>query len=196
MNRFITMYLVASATIALIAPTANAADIGVPAQPAPPQFVQDNNYASGWYVRGDAGYSWLDMDGLGNGGAAIAGGGVGYQMHQYFRTDVRVDHAFKHDGGPFDVSGTTVLWNGYVDVPLSMGFTPYAGLGVGYGWVQYSGAASPANDDGFAWAATGGAAFELAPNIILDVGYRYRDINVAGPNYNDHSVTGGLRWNF
>lgn len=195
-NRFIEKCLIASTAAALMAPAAIAADIVVPAQPVPPSFVQDDNHASGWYVRGDAGFSWLDIDGLGNGGTVIAGGGVGYQVHQYLRTDVRVDHAWEHDAGPFDVSGTTALWNGYIDVPLSMGFTPYAGLGAGYGFVDYSGAGSPSDDDGFAWAATGGVAFEVAPNITLDAGYMYRAIDVAGPNYKAHSVTGGLRWSF
>lgn len=196
MNRFFKHSLLASAAAVLMVPAAIAADIGVPAQPAPAPYVQDDNYASGWYVRGDAGFSWLDIDGLDDGGTAIVGGGVGYQIHQYFRTDLTVDHAYDHDAGAFDVSGTTVLWNGYVDVPLSMGFTPYAGLGAGYGFVDYSGAGSPSDDEGFAWAALAGVGFELARNITLDAGYRYRQIDVAGPNYSDHSVTGGLRWSF
>lgn len=196
MNRLFKKCLIASSVAALIAPAAIAADMGVPVQPVPAPYEQDNNYASGWYVRGDAGFSWLDIDGLGNGGAVIAGGGIGYQPHQYFRTELRADHAFEHEASAFDVSGTTVLWNGYVDVPLSMGFTPYVGLGAGYGFVEYSGVGSPSGDDGFAWSAAGGVAFQMAPNIALDVGYMYRGIDVAGPNYNDHSVTGGLRWSF
>ena len=196
MNRFLKIGLLAATAVAMIVPAAIAADINVPAQPAPAPYVQDDNYASGWYVRGDVGFSWLDISGLDDGGTVIAGGGVGYKLHQYFRADLRVDHAYEHDAGAFDVSGTTVLLNGYVDVPLSMGFTPYAGLGAGYGFVDYSGAGSPSDDEGFAWAATGGVAFEVAPNITLDAGYLYRQIDVAGPNYSDHSVTGGLRWSF
>jgi opacity protein-like surface antigen len=165
--------------------------------PAPMPYEQTDNYVSGWYVRGDAGFSWLDVDGLGDGGAAIVGGGVGYQVNKWFRTDVRADHAFDHSSGQgYDLSGTTALWNGYVDLPLGMGFTPYLGVGAGYGWVDYSGAGAPADDSGFAWAATGGVAFSMSQNITLDVGYRYREIDVAGPNYADHSVTGGIRWNF
>jgi opacity protein-like surface antigen len=171
----------------------HAADLGPAPEPMP--YQQSDNYTSGWYVRGDAGFSWLDISGLDDGGAAIAGGGIGYQVNNWFRTDIRADHAFSHDGGAYDVSGTTVLWNGYVDLPLSMGFTPYVGAGVGYGWADYSGA-GPADDSGFAWGATGGVAFSMSQNITLDVGYRYREIDVAGPNYADHAVTGGIRWNF
>ncbi|MGB7205982.1 MAG: outer membrane beta-barrel protein [Anderseniella sp.] len=196
MDKFLKKGLIASAFLSLMVPAAMAADIDQPPAPEPAPYVQNDDYVSGWYVRGDAGFSWLDVDGLGDGGAAIAGGGVGYQVNQYFRTDVRADIAFDHDGGPYDLSGTTVLWNGYVDVPLAMGFTPYAGVGVGYGWVDYSGAGSPADDNGFAWAATGGVAFNMTQNIALDVGYRYRNIDVAGPDYADHSVTAGIRWNF
>ncbi len=196
-KNFLKMGLLASTITAFMTPAAIAADIDAP-QPAPAPFVQqqDDNYVSGWYVRGDAGGAWLDVDGFDDGGAVIAGGGIGYQMNQYFRTDLRADHAFDHDAGGFDVSGTTILWNAYVDVPLSMGFTPYVGVGAGYGFVDYSGAGSPSDDDGFAWAATGGVAFQMTQNIALDAGYRYRQIDVSGPNYNDHSITGGLRWSF
>lgn len=195
MKSFLKKGLWASTIVAFMAPAAIAADIDTP-QPAPAPYVQpDDNYVSGWYVRGDAGFSWLDVSGLDDGGAAIVGGGVGYQVNQYFRTDLRADYAFDHDAGAFDVSGTTILWNGYIDVPLSMGFTPYVGLGAGYGFVDYSGA-GPSDDEGFAWAATGGVAFQMTQNIALDASYLYREIDVAGPNYTDHSVTGGLRWSF
>ncbi len=194
MKSYLKRGLLAPAIIVLAAPVAIAADIDAPAPV--PQVQVDDNYASGWYARGDAGFSWLDISGLDDGGAAIVGGGVGYQVNQYFRTDVRVDYAFDHDAGAFDVSGTTILWNGYIDVPLAMGFTPYVGLGAGYGFVDYSGAGSPPDDDGFAWAATGGVAFNLSRNIALDAAYQYRVIDVAGPNYTDHNVTGGLRWSF
>jgi opacity protein-like surface antigen len=196
MKNLLNKGIAAAIFLGLSVPAAMAADIDVPPAPEPAPYVQNDDYVSGWYVRGDAGFSWLDINGADSGGAAIAGGGVGYQVNPYFRTDVRADHAFDHDAGAYDVSGTTVLWNGYVDIPLAMGFTPYAGLGVGYGFVDYSGAGAPADDDGFAWAATGGVAFNISQNAAIDVGYRYRAIDVAGPNYNDHSVTAGIRWNF
>ncbi|MGI9514823.1 MAG: porin family protein [Anderseniella sp.] len=192
MKRVLKTGLLASTIIAFTAPVVLAADIDSPV----PQVQVDDNYVSGWYVRGDAGFSWLDISGLDNGGAAVVGGGVGYQINEYFRTDVRADYAFDHDAGVFDVRATTILWNGYIDVPLSMGFTPYVGLGAGYGFVDYSGAGSPSDDDGFAWAATGGVAFNLSQNIALDAAYQYREIDVSGPNYRDHSITGGLRWSF
>ena len=99
MRHFLKKGLLASAMVALMAPVAIAADIDTP-QPAPAPYVQpDDNYVSGWYVRGDAGFSWLDISGLDDGGSAIAGGGVGYQVNQYFRTDLRADHAIDHDAG-------------------------------------------------------------------------------------------------
>ncbi|MEM9473056.1 MAG: hypothetical protein AAGA00_13950, partial [Pseudomonadota bacterium] len=96
MKSFLKKGLLATTIIAFTAPVAIAADIDSP-PPAPvPQVQVDDNYVSGWYVRGDAGFSWLDISGLDDGGAAIVGGGVGYQINQYFRTDVRADHAFDH----------------------------------------------------------------------------------------------------
>ena len=198
MEKIFKLSILAATAIGIIggmSAASHAADLGpAPAEPMP--YQQSDNYISGWYVRGDAGFSWLDMSGLDEGGTAIVGGGVGYQFNQYFRSDIRADHAFDHDGGPYDVSGTTVLWNGYVDLPLAMGFTPYAGVGAGYGWVDNSAGAPFADDSGFAWAAMGGVAYNINQNIALDVGYRYRQIDVAGPNYADHSVTAGIRWNF
>ncbi len=197
MDRIFKISLAAATAIGIIggaSVSGHAADLGPAPGPIEP-YVQTDNYVSGWYVRADAGYSWLDMNSLDDGGSAIIGGGVGYQFNQRFRSDIRADHSFDADGGLYDVSGTTVTANGYVDFPIGFALTPYIGAGVGYGWVNNSGG-GPADDSGFAWAATGGVAYNLSQNIALDVGYRYREIDVTGPNFADHSVMGGIRWNF
>jgi opacity protein-like surface antigen len=78
------------------------------------------------------------------------------------------------------------LANGYVDIGTWYGFTPYVGGGVGAAFYQTSGIqdtslnpggsfgfASNYNGTNFAWSLTGGVAYYLAPNLKLDVAYRY-----------------------
>ena len=102
---------------ALIASTsALAADLYQPEQPplvsAPEITVKE---ASGWYLRGDIGYSFNDLKGAkflqghrtptnwANFGkadlddSAVLGVGVGYQINSYLRTDLTFDHMFKSD---------------------------------------------------------------------------------------------------
>ncbi len=85
---------------------AAAADMPLPPPPviepvAPPQF-------SGWYLRGDVGYGFnqvnnftsnvaattpgFQYDGVGLDGAMIIGGGVGYQINNWFRTDLTAEY--------------------------------------------------------------------------------------------------------
>lgn len=95
--------------------SAFAADLYQPVAPlepaaAPEVTVSDS---SGWYLRGDVGYSLNDMRGAkflqGSNalmadfastdlkGSALLGVGVGYQVTNYLRTDVTFDHTFKSD---------------------------------------------------------------------------------------------------
>jgi opacity protein-like surface antigen len=59
----------------------------------------------------------------------------------------------------------------------------------------------------FAWAAMAGVAYRIAPNMQVDVGYRYLalgDVSTASDaagqmtlkNIANHEVRVGLRWNF
>jgi opacity protein-like surface antigen len=73
-------------------------------------------------------------------------------------------------------------------------FTPYVGLGAGYGWVNGKGAA--ADKDGLAVGLNTGIAVDLNNNLAVDVGYRFRDIAVSGPDTMEHQATIGLRVKF
>ena len=181
--------LVAVAALVAASGVALAADMY---QPVPEQFAEAG--PSGWYLRADAGYSWLDWSGGRDGDGPIAGVGVGYQFNQYFRSDLRFDYGFGYEvGGGVDADVGTVIASGYIDIPLGGGFTPYVGAGAGYGWVDF--APGPTRD-GFAWAGTAGVAFDVTSNLAFDVGYRYRSVSVSGPDVADHSVMGGVRWKF
>ncbi|MDP2122250.1 MAG: outer membrane protein [Hoeflea sp.] len=124
----------------------------------------------GWYLRGDVGYNWRQLKGahyhtatgpanfrtasLDNGYSF--GGGVGYQIRSYLRTDLTLDYLAKSDftgstgpGGPCTINGAffaapncvsrdvsswsalSLLANVYVDLGTYGRFTPYAGAGIG-----------------------------------------------------------------
>ena len=123
--------------------------------------------------------------------------GFGYK-YRWFRADVTYDF-----GGPSRVRATTrtatsqpqytakidaqtVLENGYVDFGTWGGFTPYVGGGVGAARlksVNYvdtndpmpsaNGVTGQGTHQNFGWAAMAGVAYQVAPNWLIDIGYRY-----------------------
>ncbi len=96
-----------------------------------------------------------------------------------------------------DVSSLVGLVNGYVDLPTFWMVTPFVGAGVGFannmisGWTDqgfgYAGYGSLGSAGGyfsnhaqtnFAWALMAGLDFALAPNLKLELSYRY--LNLGG----------------
>ncbi|HTV69505.1 MAG TPA: outer membrane protein [Rhizobiaceae bacterium] len=96
-----------------------------------------------------------------------------------------------------DFLGVTMLANAYVDLGTYVGFTPYIGAGVGATYVRWgdvtrqnycTGIACPggfvdetthegSRDLRFTWAAMAGVAYDVSPNMKIDLGYRYRHIS-------------------
>jgi opacity protein-like surface antigen len=140
---------------------------------------------SGFYIRGDAGWSWLNTDD-GDDSALLLGGGVGYQFNDNLRTDLRADWA----GVGGDNSFTTVLGNVYFDIPTETILTPYLGAGIGYGWAE----TDLNDDDGVAFGLMAGVEVNLTDNLSADVGYRYRQI--LSEDVYDHQALAGLRFSF
>jgi opacity protein-like surface antigen len=173
------------AMAAALPAAAMAADADVPA----------DSYADmGFYLRGDAGWSWLVWDGHDD-SAFVLGGGVGLRYNDYLRGDVRLDWAGDYDRENFDddLSVTTLLGNLYFDVPTETMFTPYVGAGVGYGW----GSVGHGEDkDGFAYALMGGASVNLSDNLSLDLEYRFRNVISSGANPMEHQFMTGIRYEF
>ncbi len=190
---------------------------------------------SGWYVRGDIGYRWgrvsgsqatapFASPGSEKLGQSFAGGlGVGLKT-DWLRTDATIDFGspMKYEATTFTAGDTTAkvssiaaLVNGYLDLGTWYSATPYIGGGVGAARLRVteyqSSAAPPFSGDGsrnqwnFAWAAMAGVAYKVAPNMQLDVGYRYLalgDVSTASDaagqmnlkNIANHEVRVGLRW--
>ncbi len=133
-------------------------------------------HTGGWYLRGDIGYTHgkvedvryyqgtptltgaFETHDLGDSWAL--GGGIGYQVNDYFRVDLTLDHNFATDFTGSSASGvvcgavvavgtcsysdnaelgiTTLLANGYIDLGNYSGFTPYVGAGIGGAIVHWS----------------------------------------------------------
>ena len=173
-----TKTILAATTAALLASSAAfAADVY---QPEPqPAYVDAPEVAvseaSGWYLRGDLGYSFNKMRGAkffqGDSSADEVnfttasikdsfwvGGGVGYQVNNYLRTDLTFDYMFKSDfrgstvggnsgGGACAVACTSedlsalraysLMANAYIDLGTYAYFTPYIGGGIGGSYVKW-----------------------------------------------------------
>ncbi|MCB1424120.1 MAG: porin family protein [Nitratireductor sp.] len=172
--RSIFKFSVFTAGLLATSAIANAADL------IPPPVVEvvpevRTITVGGWYLRGDAGYSHMSVQGVeyyqgsatltGDfekhdvGEAWMLGGGIGYQVTDYFRVDATVDHHFWADFNGSSARGvtncgtatgvcnyrdtgelavTTLMANAYVDLGNFAGFTPYAGAGIGGAVVHWS----------------------------------------------------------
>lgn len=189
MKKFTLLTATAAAALLAVSSPSMAADM--PTQPVVYDSAPVVNVYR-WYVRGDAGIGFFD--GQGGDEAWTLGGGLGYRWSENFRTDLTLDYTGEYDlNNGRDAEAWSVLANGYVDLPINEWLKPYVGLGVGYGDVQVDGGN---DDDGLALAAYTGLTFDVTRETQLDVGYRYRNISVSGPDFEDHSIRAGFRFNF
>ncbi|MEH3124791.1 MULTISPECIES: outer membrane protein [Rhizobium/Agrobacterium group] len=138
-------------------------------QSAPPAYIEPApeiqvKEASGWYLRGDVGYSFNKFRGGSFNRAVSAsamedvsftstsqkdsvlfGAGVGYQINNYLRTDLTVDYLSKskfRGSAPSLESHTSLqafglMANAYVDLGTYGRVTPYLGAGIGGAHVKW-----------------------------------------------------------
>jgi opacity protein-like surface antigen len=221
--------VLAAVLIALSGASAFAADYVEPpvVEAPPPEPVAD---FGGWYIRGDVDYHWADFRGsdyitygaccvdpgsnsLGGDvdSAFSLGGGIGYQITNYLRTDLTADYWFNSDftGSTTGTNGVStdsssfsswlLLANAYADLGTYYGFTPYVGAGIGGAHIKWDDLHNTIGPDTtvhegdenwrFAWALMAGTAYCLTDNLKLDVGYRFSRIN-GGRMFELASVTG------
>ncbi|MGO4573208.1 outer membrane protein [Microvirga sp. 2TAF3] len=215
----LTIFAPVGLALGLAGPAAHAADL----PPAPVLDDSDESVGSGWYLRGDIGaVDPITVRHGRDGGTAavpplvkarfdrgfVLGVGAGYQVSPWFRTDLTIDHRFgaSYKGVRFgtdsgfaldraDFETTTFLANGYIDLPLWSGVTPYLGAGIGVGLNRFDNAeralvvagASPSasmllpsrTETVLAWALVGGIAIDLTANLKLDFGYRYSHLGAV-----------------
>jgi opacity protein-like surface antigen len=181
-------------TSALVLAAAGAAAFSTAAMAADitEEPVPTENSLGSIYLRGDIGWSWLDMGGDDD-EALTVGVGAGYMWNEILRTDVRLDWSGDYDVGASDVDAMTLLANAYIDIPINNAIlTPYVGAGAGYGWVD----GTAGDDSGFTYSLMAGATFDITNSMALDIGYRFRDIHIDGPDFEDHSATAGVLFRF
>ena len=153
----------ASLIAAGFAAPAMAADMLMPPlrgyQAVPPNVVE---VGTGWYLRGDVGYTdykeprdtsfgtaRTPFDSTKLDASWSAGGGFGYKFLSWLRADVTADYRFdsdfeansaqaafsRRDRANFD--STSVLANGYLDLGTWYGVTPYVGAGAGVAFNKF-----------------------------------------------------------
>jgi len=170
--------------VLLTGTSAYAADMYQPEIIEAPPVQQVAIETGGWYLRGDMGYSFNRLRGarffqghnsnmrefdtakLKNG--FTIGGGVGYQINNYLRTDATLDYMFKSkfngstSGGNADfgacvgtctsrdvasLTALSLLANAYVDIGTYGIVTPYVGGGIGGTYVRWSDLNNTSCDD-------------------------------------------------
>ena len=248
MNR-LKNFLIAGVTGLAFAGTVSsvfAADIIDIPEPIIPEVVVPAP-VGGWYLRGDIGYSapkfkGTDYTTYGKGcgkcgtddvvsdahtldgklkGSFLLGGGIGYQVTDYFRTDLTLDYLtrsnFTSDRDESRMSALSLLANAYVDLGNFNGITPYVGAGVGGTRVKWDdvvdttngGVLSGAANWRFTWALMAGLSYDLTDSLKLDAGYRFRRVDggkmfdgqgQVGSGFDKrldiHDVRVGLRYQF
>jgi len=193
---------------------ANAADIRQlpPPSMTPPPLLESapllvDEFSSGWYLRGDIGYRFNEVDSVTNVGRPsavrreefdnswVAGLGVGYKW-SWLRADLTVDYGsragFTADSGTnrndftAKIDSITGLVNVYGDLGTWFGLTPYIGAGIGFANLHATnftgaGGGNTGQDSStnFAWAYMAGLNYQIAPNSSIDLGYRHVNMGDA-----------------
>lgn len=140
---------------------------------------------------------------------ALYGLGIGYKRNHWLRFDLtgeyRGDSAFfasdSYPGGVGFTAGTNEytanvsswlgLANAYWDIVNWCGFTPYVGAGIGFATISVDGLkdvnvpqgsvfyAADGTTTNFAWAIHAGLAYDVSPQLVIDLSYRYADLGNA-----------------
>ena len=202
-------FIVAAGALVLTLGSAQAADMrrAYPARPLPPMMQAPpllvDEYASGWYLRGDIGYRMNKVDSVSNRGTRqvtasdldnswIVGAGAGYKW-QWLRLDATTDYGIKanYSGNTASmrndftakIDSFAVLANAYGDLGTWWGLTPYVGAGIGTARLSVSDfrqhflAAVPAVSTNtqwnLAWALMAGVSYRVSGNYSIDLGYRH-----------------------
>ena len=160
----------------------------------------------------------------------LLGGAIGMQFNDMVRGEIELSHsswkgksysyvATTGATGSGSVSGrisaTYLLANVWLDMKNESAFTPYAGGGLGVGWVHGNidygsgyGHGNGKNTD-FAFQLGVGVKYAFSDNLSLDLGYRYKSIvnvdfknhdptrnDLTGGDVSSHNIQLGLTYSF
>lgn len=220
--------LIGTGAALLVSSAAYAADLLAP-PPAQYQYQPPAAIAQGgWYLRGDIGIGInssnfeFDQNPLNSSNFAIdhysmadtnfIGGGIGYELNNWFRFDVTAEYRsrtqtnafgqYTFGGGTFGdqyqgyLKSLVVLANAYVDLGTWWCLTPFIGAGVGGAYnsvtdftdigIGTSGAGIGPNVSSWspAWAAYAGLAYNVTDNFKVELSYRYLDLGSVSDSIN------------
>jgi opacity protein-like surface antigen len=233
MRSFLISSACAASLMLALTPEASAADVDYRPEPGGPSWYV--SIFGGWSLPDDLDvdfdglYSSTEFSGsidLDNG--FMAGIAAGGRFTPWLRADVEFSGHWHDFGGEEletsagssvpvendDVNALFVLANLWIDVPVGEMIRPYIGGGAGMGRleadVSTTGGKTFINDSdwGFAYQLGAGIAFDLTPNMVVDVGYRFKAINAefevddlfaatdTDADYRSHNVLLGLRFEF
>jgi opacity protein-like surface antigen len=139
----------------------------------------------------------------------LYGIGVGWQARHWLRFDLTGEYrgdaifvaADRYPGGAGFTAGTNEytadvkswlgLANAYIDMGNWCGFTPYIGAGIGFASLSVEGMkdinvpqlgaafGSDHTSTNFAWAIHAGVSYDVTPQTVIDLAYRYTDLGSA-----------------
>lgn len=235
MRSFLISSACAASLMLALTPAASAADVDYrPESVGPSWYV---SIFGGWSLPDDldvdlVGLSSTELSGsIDLDSGFMAGIAAGGRFTPWLRADAEISghwHDFsgevefeRSSGSPLsydldgDVNAIFVLANLWIDVPLGEVIRPYIGGGVGMGRLDadFSTTAGDSvvddSDWGFAYQLGAGIAFDLTPNMVVDVGYRFKAINAelgvdeaafaaseTDADYRSHNLLLGLRFEF
>ena len=177
-----------------------------------PLFVDE--FASGWYLRGDIGYRKNNIGDAINvetpfltnpdfDKAGVVGFGIGHKL-DWLRADLTIDYgnkvkftgdsALQADDFTAKVDSYTGMANIYADLGTWFGLSPYIGAGVGVAHLrasafnvvsQGSGDTAPGEKWNFAWAYMAGLSYRVSGNTHIDIGYRHVDMGDVITGFNE-----------
>ncbi|MFO1090604.1 MAG: outer membrane beta-barrel protein [Hyphomicrobiales bacterium] len=143
----------------------------------------DVRYNTGFIVGGSLGYAVTDW--------ARAEVEIAYQNYSYDSARITVQGRHQTVDVNGDLSALTLmgnLWFGLNMLPVvgepvsgaagSLGVSPYFGGGIGVGFVDNTVHSSPIDDNSttFAWQVGAGIRWNFAPQLGMDIGYRFRGL--------------------
>ena len=145
-------------------------------------------------------------------------GAAGFQMTPWWRAEIEVGQRGNgvHNISPGTgssgfVSATTLMVNGYLDIPTQGAITPYVGAGFGKAWISHDltvdGATlAPPSNTTWPWAYQLMVGTNIAIASRWSAGLEYRFLSAQHPlfqdaqglfyhaDYNNHSFLLGLTW--
>jgi outer membrane immunogenic protein len=159
----------------------------------------------------------IDISGVGSGKLSYNVGG-GFNVAGGYNFDpVRLEFEFGYKaadvdkvsgaGGSAALNGSDInvksyMVNGYWDIKTATQVTPFVGVGLGVvdGEINLEGV--KADDSEFGYQFTVGAGFKVAPQVNLDLAYRYQGAasdftkNGVSVSYGSSNIIAGIRYNF